>query len=28
VTPIHLDLTAYALLPSLTDAVRAWDIFS
>ncbi len=25
VTPIHLDLTAYALLPSLTDAVKAWD---
>ena len=25
VTPVHLDLTAYSLLPSLTDAVKDWD---
>ena len=25
VTPVHLDLTAYSLLPSLTSAVQAWD---
>ena len=25
VTPVHLDLTAYSLLPALTDAAKAWD---